>query len=370
LAEFLPEEELIPTIEAVLRVFNEHGNRQNKHKARMKFVLREKGIDEFRRLVAEKRALVKTPAEPAMLPTPVAPPLVNLLPAVSPSNGNGHSDAGPERASATLAAARTEFEQWVRSNAQPQRQPGYAVVWIKLPAGTVLTAQLSGLADLLDRYKLGAVRIAVSQDLVIPYVPLQHLNAIHSDLRSLDLATPGARTIADVTGCPGATTCNLGITRSLTLSDVLAKEFASETDPEVQKIRIKISGCPNSCGHHHIADIGLYGNARKVEEKQAPFYQLMLGGEVSGDGVIFARQVVPVPAARIPQALRALIGFYQRERAAGEPFRSWSRRTSDEAIVSELRPFIDVSRDEADLFVDWGDQETYSLKLGRGECAA
>ncbi len=374
-AEFLPEEELIPTIEAVLRVFSEHGNRQNKHKARMKFVLREKGIDEFRRLVAEQRARVTTPAERATLPTPVVPPLVNLLPAVSPGNGNGHSGAGPGIGSEigdrdAAATARTEYEQWVRSNAQPQRQPGYAVVWIKLPAGTVLTAQLTGLADLLDRYKLGAVRIAVSQDLVIPYVPLQHLNAIHADLQRLNLATPGARTIADVTGCPGATTCNLGITRSLTLADVLAAEFAAETDPEVQKIRIKISGCPNSCGHHHIADIGLYGNARKVEEKQAPYYQLMLGGEVSGDGVIFARQVAPVPAKRIPKALRALIGFYQRERSAGEPFRSWARRTSDEAIVRELQPFIDADRDEADLFVDWGDQETYSLKLGRGECAA
>jgi sulfite reductase beta subunit-like hemoprotein len=365
LTEFLPEEELIPTIEAVLRVFSEHGNRKNKHKARMKFVLREKGIDEFRRLVTEQRARVKTPAERPTMPTPVAPPLVNLLPAVLPANGNGHSDGG-----LGLAPATTQYEKWLRSNAQPQRQPGYAVVWIKLPAGTVFTAQLRGLADLLDRYKLGAVRIAVSQDLVIPYVPLQHLSAIHADLRSLDLATPGARTIADVTGCPGATTCNLGITRSLTLADVLAKEFAAETDPEVRKIRIKISGCPNSCGHHHIGDIGLYGNARKVEEKQAPFYQLMLGGEVSGDGVTFARQVTPVPAKRIPQALRALIGFYLRERAAGEPFRSWARRTPDEAIVRQLQPFIEAGRNEADVFVDWGDQETYSLKLGRGECAA
>jgi len=368
-SEFLPEEELIPTIEAVLRVFNEHGNRKNKHKARMKFVLREKGIDEFRRLAAEQRTRVTTPPEQIVVPSPVTAPLVNPLPAVSSTNGNGHSNTRPGLASPAPTVTKSEYEEWVRSNAQPQRQPGYAVVWIKLPAGTVLAAQLRGLAGLLDQYHLGALRIAISQDLVIPYVPLQHLNAIHSDLRLLDLATPGARTIADVTGCPGATTCNLGITRSLTLADVLATEFAAETDAEVQKIRIKISGCPNSCGQHHIADIGLYGNARKVEEQQAPYYQLMLGGEVSGDGVIFARQIAPVPAKRIPQALRALIGFYQRERAAGEPFRSWARRTPDETIVRELQPFVDAGRDDTDLFVDWGDQDTYSLKLGRGECA-
>jgi sulfite reductase beta subunit-like hemoprotein len=352
LTEFLPEEELIPTIEAILRVFSEHGNRKNKYKARMKFVLREKGIEEFGRLVAEKRKQVKTPAETLALATPVRAPLVTL----------GTFDSGGNGASA-------EYERWAQHNLQPQRQPGYGVVWIKLPAGTVFSHQLRGLADLLEANGLSAVRIAISQDLVIPWTPIPKARAVFRDLAALGLATPGARTIADVTGCPGATTCNLGITRSLTLADVLAREFEHETDPEVLKVRIKISGCPNSCGQHHIADIGLYGNARKIGERQAPYYQLMLGGEVSASGVRFARQVVPVAAKRIPEALRALLHFYKHDRGLYESFRSWVRRISDEEMARCLAPFTDTSGEVEDLFIDWGDQETYSLKLGRGECA-
>jgi sulfite reductase beta subunit-like hemoprotein len=353
LTDFLPEEELIPTIEAILRVFSEHGNRKNKLKARMKFVLRAKGIEEFRRLVAQKRAQVKTPAAPLTAPNPLAQPLVQLAPAAPSGNG-----------------ASPEFERWKQHNLQPQRQPGYALVWLKLPAGTVLTSQFFGLADLLDRHSLAGLRIAISQDLVIPWVPLGRVKEIYQGLKELDLVTPGARTIADVTGCPGATTCNLGITRSLTLADVLAEEFARETDAEIKKVRIKISGCPNSCGQHHIADIGLYGNARKVEERQAPYYQLMLAGRVSEEGVRFARQVVPVPAKRIPAALRELLDFYREDRSGGESFSEWAVRTPDAAIVERLEPHINASGDAEDLFVDWGDKETYSLKLGRGECAA
>jgi len=353
LTEFLPEEELIPTIEAVLRVFKEHGNYKNKYKARMKFVLRAKGIEEFRCLVAEKRSQVTTPAETLTIPSPVRPPLVTL----GPARGNGNG-------------ASADYERWAQHNLMPQRQPGYAVVWIKLPAGTILSRQFRGLADLLDRCHLNAVRVAISQDIVIPWVPAHKAKEIHSELKSLDLATPGALTIADVTGCPGATTCNLGITRSLTLAEELAKEFAGESDPEVKKVRIKISGCPNSCGQHHIADIGFYGNARKIGERQAPYYQLMLGGEVSDKGVRFARQVLPLPGKRIPQALRELFAFYKQDRRPGESFRSWAQRTPDEAIVNRLQAYVDTAGEVEDLFIDWGDLETYSLKLGRGECAA
>jgi sulfite reductase beta subunit-like hemoprotein len=381
LAEFLPEEELIPTIEAILRVFNEQGNRKNKYKARMKFVLREKGIEEFRRLVAEKREQVRTPAETYALPSPVRAPLVELS-TFSPRSAGFSRDSLGTGQPALLSGCRqdggatpggngasAEYERWAQHNLQPQRQSGYGVVWIKLSAGTIFTHQLAGLAGLLEANGLAAVRVAISQDLVIPWTPIGKAKAVFDDLAALDLATPGARTIADVTGCPGATTCNLGITRSLTLAEVLAKEFEEENDPEVRKVRIKISGCPNSCGQHHVADIGLYGNARKIGERQAPYYQLMLGGEVSSSGVRFARQVAPVAAKRIPEALRALLEFYKQDRGPYESFRSWAWRTSDERIIRCLEPFTDTSGEVEDLFIDWGDRETYSLKLGRGECA-
>ena len=357
LTDFLPEEELLPTVEAILRVFSETGNRKNKFKARMKFVLREKGIEEFRRLVAEKRKRSQAPAETFTVPSPIQPSLVSIAPA-------------PLSFSAAAKQTDPEYDGWAEHNLMFQRQTGYGAMWIKLPAGTFYSHQMRGLADLLEKNELNGLRIAVNQDLVIPWVPFDRVRAIYDELRVLDLATPGARTISDVTGCPGATTCNLGITRSLTLADVLSRELAGQSDPEIQKLRIKISGCPNSCGHHHIADIGFYGNARKIGEQQAPYYQLMLGGKVDANGVRFARQVMAVPARPIPAIIRELLAFYQQDRRPGEAFTAWVGRTPDKDISARLRPFADVTDASEEFFVDWGDTETYSLKLGRGECAA
>lgn len=352
LSEFLPVEELLPTIEAVLRVFNEFGNRKNKMMARMKFVLRAKGIEEFKRLVAEKRPLSTAPVQEDTWATPIKQSLV-------------HIDPAP----AHLDGAAADYERWMKHNFRPQPQPGYAVAWIKLTSGNVSAEQFHALGDLLDKLGLPGARIAISQDLVIPWVPVHLSRALYLGLRQMDLADPGARTIADVTGCPGATTCNLGITRSLTLSEVLANEFAGETDPLVQQIRIKISGCPNSCGQHHIADLGLYGNARKVGPKQAPYYQLMIGGRVNGSAH-FGRQLLPIPARRVPQVFRAVIELYKSQRQPGETFLNWADRTPDETLVAALAPHAKADASESDLYVDWGDTETYSLKLGRGECAA
>ena len=357
LTDFLPEEELLPTIEAVLRVFTETGNRKNKLMARLKFVLRAKGIEEFRRLVAEKRKVSQAPAETFTVPSRIQPSLVTIAPA-------------PLTSSAAEPQTDPEYDRWAEHNLMSQRQAGYGAVWVKLSAGTVHSNQMRGLADVLEKNKLTGVRIAVNQDLVIPWVPFDRVRAVYDDLRAFDLVTAGARTISDVTGCPGATTCNLGITRSLTLAEVLSRELNDYTDPEIQKLRIKISGCPNSCGHHHIADIGFYGNVRKVGEQQAPYYQLLLGGRVNADGVRFGRQIMAVPARPIPAIIRELLVFYQTDRQPAETFSAWVSRTPDSAIKAHLLPLAEVTAATEDLFVDWGDTETYSLKLGRGECVA
>ena len=357
LTDFLPEEELLPTIEAILRVFTETGNRKNKLMARLKFVLRAKGIEEFRRLVAEKRKVSQAPAETFTVPTPIQPTLVTIAPSpLSSSTAGTQTDP--------------EYDRWAEHNLMFQRQAGYGGVWVKLSAGTFHSNQMRGLADVLEKNKLTGVRIAVNQDLVIPWVPFDRVRAIYDELRVLDLATAGARTISDVTGCPGATTCNLGITRSLTLAEVLSRELNDYTDPEIQKLRIKISGCPNSCGHHHIADIGFYGNVRKVGEQQAPYYQLLLGGKVNAAGVRFGRQIMSVPARPIPAIIRELLSFYQQDRQAAETFSAWVTRTADKTIKGRLLPLAEVTATSEDIFVDWGDTETYSLKLGRGECVA
>ena len=357
LTDFLPEEELLPTIEAVLRVFTETGNRKNKFKARLKFVLREKGIEEFRRLVLEKRKSSQAPAEVFTVPSPIRPVLVNISPA-------------PLTLRLDNSAIDSEYDRWAEHNLMAQRQNGYGAIWIKLPAGTFHSRQMRGLADLLEKHNLTGVRIAINQDLVVPWVPLERARDTYHDLRSLDLAIPGALTISDVTGCPGATTCNLGITRSLTLADELSHALEGYDDPEIKKLRIKISGCPNSCGQHHIADIGFYGNVRKIGDQQAPYYQLLLGGKVNADGVRFGRQIMPVPARPIPAIIRELLTFYRQDRQRGESFSEWVGRTPDNAVTERLRPLATVTSASEDIFLDWGDSETFSLKLGRGECAA
>jgi sulfite reductase beta subunit-like hemoprotein len=351
LTEFLPDDELLPTIDAVLRVFTEHGNRKNKYKARLKFVLRDKGIDELRRLIDEKRKSSEAQAEVLTVASPVATPLVSIAPLAAP------------------ATFSVEFTRWRDFNVMPQRQQRHFAVWIKIAAGGVTSGQLRGLAKVLDERRLPGIRIAVLQDFVIPWVQQQQLPDLFADLRALDLAMPGARTIADVTGCPGATTCNLGITRSLTLAEQLSSLLADQTDPEILKLRIKISGCPNSCGHHHIADIGLYGNARKIGDQQAPFYQLLLGGAVDGAGVRFGKQTMVVAAKQVPQTIRVLLDLYRSERRENESFRDWLARTPEEVLVHRLRPHAEPPEGAEENFVDWGDIEQYSLQLGRGECA-
>ncbi|HZU22266.1 MAG TPA: nitrite/sulfite reductase, partial [Terriglobales bacterium] len=353
-AEFVPEEELLPVIEATLRVFSEHGNRKNRHKARMKFVLREKGIDELRRLIEEKRKSSQLQPEILTVAAPMAQPLVNIAKPLP----------------ARDAPASEHYQRWFASNVMPQRQPGYVAVWIKVAAGGIGSVQLRGLAEVLDLLRLPAVRIAILQDLVVPWVPSHRAQQLYTELERLELATPGARTIADVTGCPGATTCNLGITRSLTLAEELAALLADQDDPEVLKLRIKISGCPNSCGQHHIADIGLYGNSRKLDGRQAPFYQLMLGGQVTAQGVRFARQTLVVAARQVPQTIRALLSVYQAQRALNESFTAWLGRTPEEQLVSWLQPHAEPPPGSQEKFLDWGDSDHYSLQLGRGECAS
>ena len=353
LSEFLPVEELLPTIEAVLRVFSKNGNRKNKMKARMKFVLREHGIAEFKRMVEEERKQVTTPAAVLTVASPLAQPLVNIqtVPPVAPP-------------------VSPEYDRWTQHNVMQQRQRGYGAIWVKLPAGTITSDQFRGLAGILEKNQLPGVRIAILQNFLIPWIPVEQVPTIYEQLRGLDLVTPGARTISDVTGCPGATTCNLGITRSLTLADVLAKELANESDPEILKLRIKISGCPNSCGQHHIADIGFYGNARKIGNQQAPFYQMLLGGEVSERGARFGKQIIPLAAKQVPHVIREILGFYRSERHEGENFRQWVERTPPAEITDRLKQYAEAAEHSPESFIDWGDTETYSLKLGRGECAS
>src|SRR5579862_7867063 len=305
LDEFVPEERLVSKCEAVIRVFSKYGNRKNKNKARLKFVVRERGFDWVREQIEKEYDDILTNGG---IPTPevvpdgfggfqsVPPPLGTgaLLPVVA---ANGHSDP--------------QYERWLETNVRQQKQPGYAIITVKVPQGNLTGAQMHGLAAIARDAGDGLLRVAVDQNLVLAYIPLRNLRRVYAALRLIDLAEAGAQEIEDITTCPGAYSCNLGLTKSMTLGAALAEEVRGHSDPLVRQLKIKISGCPNSCGQHWIADLGFYGNARKIEGREVPYYLMLLGGGYDPAGIMrFGVAIQSIPARLAPLAVRRVLVHY------------------------------------------------------------
>ena len=365
LDEFVPVERLVNKCEAVIRVFNKHGNRNNKNMARLKFVVRARGFAWVKEQIEKEYQDILSGSG---IPTPEVvpegfggfqsspPPLGNgdLLPVVQ---ANGH--------------ANPEYDRWLGTNVRGQKQPGYAVVTVKVPQGNLTGAQMHALANIARAGGDGLLRVAVDQNLVLAYIPLRQLPRIYAALDAIDLAGAGAEEIDDITTCPGAYSCNLALTKSMNLGAALAEEVCDHRDPLVRKLKIKISGCPNSCGQHWISDFGFYGNARKIDGKEVPYYQMLLGGGYDEAGMLrFGTAIQSIPARLAPEAVRRVLDHYIANRQADETFRAYVLRhkvetfrvmTNDLAKPAELFP---------EMYRDWGDDVTYSLQLGRGECAS
>ena len=350
LEEFTPASQLVRTAHAIVDIFNAKGNRQNRNRARLKFLIATLGWDEFRRQVFEKRATIPD-GPPPDFTVEEGPPAIAPRPFVEPPDP-------------TYAA-------WKRDNVVKQRQPGFNAVTVLLPLGDITSAQLRALAENVQSHADGRARLTIGQNMLLRWVPDDRLPTLWKRLRAVELAEPGAGTILDVTACPGADTCNLGITSSRGLARALRQTFRE--DAAVRELTIKISGCPNSCGQHHVADIGLHGASRKVGDVEIPSYNLLLGGSptpVAGDaefGVLTTR----VAARLAPAAVQALAAFYVRERAPGERFRDVVLRARDR-VDALLAPFADDPRpDQVDsLRVDWGQERQFVAIRGvKGECA-
>ena len=365
LDEFLPEERLVNRCEAVIRVFSKYGNRGNKNKARLKFVLRERGFawvkeqieKEYEDILANGGIEV-----PDAIPEgfggfqSVPPPLGSgdLLPVI---HQNGH--------------ANPAYERWLETNIREQKQTGYSVVIVKVPQGNLTGSQMHGLADLARNAGDGLLRVAVDQNLMLAYIPLRHLPRVYAALKQLDLAESGAGDIEDITTCPGAYSCNLALTKSMNLGAALAEEVKSHRDPQVRKLSIKISGCPNSCGQHWIADLGFYGNARKIEGREVPYYQMLLGGGYDAAGMMrFGVAVQSIPARLAPEAVRRVLKHYVANRQAGESFREYVLRHKVETFRLMTNDLAKPAETFPEMYQDWGDEVGYSLQLGRGECAS
>jgi sulfite reductase beta subunit-like hemoprotein len=365
LDEFVPEEMLIHKCEAVLRVFNRHGNRSNKFKARLKFVMRERGFEWLKEQIeAEYRNILATGGIP--------------LPEFVPEGFGGYqSNPQPLGAGALLpvvnvsSSGNPEYDRWLETNVSEQKQTGYATVLVKVDQGNLTSAQLRGVARIAGDVGDGLVRTTVEQNLLLGFIPLGKLPALHAALSELGLGLAGAQEIDDVVTCPGAYSCNLGITKAMNLGEALQELVRDYNEPEVRALSIKISGCPNSCGHHWIGSIGFYGNARKLEGKEVPYYQMLLGGGHDQEGIMrFGLAVQAIPARLAPEAVRRVLDHFVANHEPGEHFRQYVLRHKVETfreLTADLARPADL---EPEAYQDWGDTMAYSLQLGRGECAA
>ena len=363
LYDFVPVEEYLRISEAVIRVFDRTDElRKNRMKARIKFYIDRVGIDAFRQEVEEEltEPWARESFDPtSLLAVPFDEPDASLP---SVKSGNGHRDP--------------EFQRWMETNVRPQKQEGYNIVWVKLPLGDVQAHQFPVLARIARDYAGGGVRTTTEQNLVYRWVPNGHLHQVWKELSEMALGEPGADQITDVVACPGTDSCKLGITSSMGVGRAVAevlREMAI-SDPLVNSLHVKISGCPNGCARHHIANLGFHGAATKGDGNQVPAYEMFVGGGYGdGDPARFGQRVkTKVPAKRVPQLVRHIITNYQEQRQEKETFNRFVDRVGTEPFVALAGQYKDagpLNRDNIDTYLDWGKTVLYKVERGEGECA-
>jgi sulfite reductase (ferredoxin) len=368
---FVPEEEILPVSQAIARVFARLGEKKNRNTARLKFLVSKLGIEGFKRLVKSEREILPYDSRwtdflkdvPGYVEEALKPPSLLQI-------GSAHP-AGFDRAEFD----REGFDQWYGANVYRQRQQGYATVTIALPLGDITPAQLRLVADVSRKYMKETIRSTVEQNLVLRWVSESDLPALYTDLQSADLAVPIAGTIADVSSCPGTDTCKLGIASSRGLAGELRIRMVdkkAERDEAIGGLRIKISGCFNSCGQHHVADLGFYGVSRNKNGYTVPHFQVLLGGEWANNAGSYGLAIGAVPSKRIPETVDRITGRYREERLAGETFQAYIKRIGKAECKKMIEEFTAVPTHEQDasFYSDWGDPREFNIgDIGVGECA-
>jgi sulfite reductase (ferredoxin) len=354
---FVPVEEILPLTQAVARVFGRLGEKKNRARARIKFLVQDLGIEKFRELVLEER---KTLAHDPRWTEYIA---AALREQEAPLNPGGE---WPETAS-------DAFKRWLKSNTRTQKQKGYVTVTIALPLGDITSPQLRALADIVRRFTKETIRTTVEQNFALRWVSQSDLPALYEALEAAELAAPGAGTIVDIVSCPGTDTCKLGISSSRGLAAELRKQLAEksfEMDEAVENLHIKVSGCFNSCGQHHVADLGFYGVSRKVGGYAVPHFQVVLGGEWEHNAGSYGLPVAAIPSKNIPQVVTRLTGRYVSNRTNGETFKEFVKRIGKAELKAVLDDLARPPANDRSFFSDWGDPREYSIEdIGKGECA-
>ena len=358
--EFLLPEQLLPTAQAIARVFGRLGEKKNRARARIKFLVHDLGIEKFKALVLEERdRLPNDPRWKQYLDEALA----------------ASAEALPQPADDLPRSGSPEFLQWLKTNVRPQKQAGFVVATVTLPLGDISADQLRSLADIARRFTPDTVRTTVEQNMALRWVRHSDLAELYQALESAQLARPGASNIVDVVACPGTDTCKLGISSSRGLAAELQRRLSdkgAEMDQSIQDLHIKVSGCFNSCGQHHIADLGFYGVSRKVGGYAVPHFQVVLGGQWTRNAASYGLPIVAIPSKNIPEAVSRLGERYVSDRNQGESFQDFIKRTGKLQVRKLLEDLAKVPGYEADryYFSDWGDPREYSISdIGKGECA-
>lgn len=361
LTEFCPEEELLPLAQAVSRVFARLGEKRSRARARIKFLVDKIGIDEFRRLVEEERATLRHDD--------------NWTRYVEDIHATAERPLRPGSAIPTENLPEG-FEAWSRTNVRPQAQEGYYIATVKMPLGDFTPTQARALADLARKYTGDTMRLTVEQNLIYRWVSGEDLPSLYQALVEIGLGEAGAEGITDVTSCPGTDTCKLGISSSRGLMGEVRKRLSvirDELHPDVQKLRIKASGCFNSCGQHHVADLGFLGISRQVGGRRVPHFNMVLGGQWTENAKSYGLVVGAVPSKRVPESIQAVTDYYLEHRASDdESFQAFIERVGKREFRNVLKPFQTIPSYEEDpsYYSDWGDPREYSIgDIGVGECA-
>lgn len=353
--EFLEEDQLIPFTEAVVRVFDRHGERLSRHKARIKYLINKIGVEEFLKLTEQERL------------------------ALNVKSYKIDREAVPTREKYINSSFTTfkvsddpKYKDWLVTNVFEQKQQGYYGVFIKVSLGNINTSTARKLAEVVDTYATDDIRITVNQGLLLKFVPKGALPALFKALSKLELANIGFDSVGDITACPGTDTCNLGISSSTGISKELER-VVNEEYPELlfnNDIKIKISGCMNSCGQHALAQIGFHGSSFKNGSNVVPALQLVLGGGVLGNGEgRIADKIIKVPSKRGPAVLRTLLDDFEKNAVEGEYFNTYYDKQGKDYFYQLLKPHADNSTLVADDYIDWGHTEQFKTEIGLGECA-
>ena len=354
LSEFVPVNEIIPTAEGIIRIFDRYGERAKRMKARMKFLIKEMGRDVFLDLVEkEKKAIAFETYEidTTAFDGPIPEPLLEV----------------PQ---VTIEDTKA-YEAWKNSNVIKQKQEGYYAIGIKVLLGDFYTDKARLLANLIKNYGANELRFSLRQNIVIRHIKEENLPFFYQELAKLDFVQLGYNSVGDITACPGTDTCNLGIASSTGIAEELERVLTAEYPQYLnnREIEIKISGCMNACGQHNMSAIGFQGMSINSGKLVAPALQVLLGGGRLGNGAgRFADKVIKVPSRRGPDALRTILNDFDAN-GSGQKFLDYYDTKGEKYFYEILKPFADVTNlTEAD-FVDWGNADNYVKAVGVGECA-